>query len=86
MAVKLKEQGIQVKIYDPAIDPALFIGANLSAMIESIPELSQIMYQDLNTVLEDVDVIVLGHKNLSESVTSSDIKISTKVFDLVGVS
>ena len=86
LAVKLKEQGIQVKIYDPGIDPALFIGANLSAMIESIPELSQIMYQDLNAVLEDVDVIVLGHKNLSESVTSSDIKISTKVFDLVGVS
>ena len=86
LAVKLKEQEVQVRIYDPGVDPALFIGANLSAMIESIPELSQIMYKDLNKALEDVDVIVLGHKNLSESLTSSAIKISTKVFDLVGVS
>ena len=55
-------------------------------MIESLPELSQVMYSDLVKALEDVDVIVLGHKNLSESVTSSGIRISTKVFDLVGVS
>ena len=86
LAVKLKEQGVQVKIYDPGVDPGLFIGANLAAMIESIPELSQVMCQDVNTALADVDVIILGHKNLSESVTLSDIKISTKVFDLVGVS
>ena len=55
-------------------------------MIESLPELSQVMYPDLDKALEDVDVLVLGHKNLSESVTSSGIRISTKVFDLVGVS
>ena len=55
-------------------------------MNESIPELSQVMCHDVNTALADVDVIILGLKNLSESVTLSDIKISTKVFDLVGVS
>ena len=55
-------------------------------MIESMPELSQVMCQEVNTALADVDIIILGHKNLSESVTLSDIKISTKVFDLVGVS
>ncbi len=86
LAVKLKEQGVQVKIYDPGVDPTLFIGANLSAMIESLPELSQVMYSDLDKALEDVDVIVLGHKNLSESMKSSGIRISAKVFDLVGVS
>ena len=59
LAVKLKEKRIHVKIYDPGIDPASFIEANLSAMIESIPELSQIMYQDLNEALEEVDGIVL---------------------------
>ena len=86
LAVKLKEQGVQVKIYDPGVDPTLFIGANLLAMNEYLQELSQVMYPDLDKALENVDVVVLGHKNLSESIISSGIRISTKVFDLVGVS
>src|SRR5207237_3064467 len=53
-------KGCSVRIFDPNVQLAALIGANRRYIEKEIPHISSLMCDDLDTLVQDVDVLVIG--------------------------
>jgi GDP-mannose 6-dehydrogenase len=60
MAERLIGKGLQLRIYDPAVNLARLRGANKRYIEESIPHISSLMVADARAAVEGSDIVVLG--------------------------
>lgn len=60
LARRLLDQGVDVRVFDPDIDPNTLIGANMTFLSEQLPTLERILVSSPDEVMQFGDTIVLG--------------------------
>ena len=60
VAARLREAGVEVAAYDPIIRVNRLLGANEAFVRATLPDLDQILVDDLGQCLEGADVILMG--------------------------
>ncbi|MGH8176833.1 MAG: nucleotide sugar dehydrogenase [Steroidobacter sp.] len=63
MAERFIGKGLQLCIYDPTVNIARLIGANRRFIEESIPHIASLMTTDLDSLVRDADVLIVGMKS-----------------------
>jgi GDP-mannose 6-dehydrogenase len=76
-------KGCELKIYDPNIDPNQLTGTNKEYIEEHVPHLGRLLVSDPDLLIEDVDLLVIGHKTKQSEALCDRIPATTQVFDLV---
>lgn len=54
-------KGLDVRILDPNVAIARLVGANRRYIEEEIPHIASLMCEDLSTLLDHADVLVIGN-------------------------
>jgi GDP-mannose 6-dehydrogenase len=78
-------RGYQVGVYDPNVDPALLIGANRSFLERELPHIASLMHQDVGSLVEKHEVIVVGHDDSDVQHVLTLTDPNHVVIDLVGI-
>lgn len=60
LAEQLIGKGISLSIYDPEVHLARLLGANRSYIEKHLPHIGQLLQSDINAVIEESDVLVVG--------------------------
>lgn len=63
LAEKLYGKGYQLKIYDANVHYASLYGANKAFIDAELPHLATILYDDPAPVIEDAEVLIIGHSD-----------------------
>lgn len=84
LAEMLIGKGFDVRIFDRNVDYARVHGANREYINAHIPHVAKLLCSDLNQVIEDSEVIVLGNSDESFKVATNDLKSDKYLVDLVG--
>ncbi len=58
----LVQNGYHLKVYDPNLDPVKLLGANKKAADDWVPNLSQILCQDINETVGKSGVVIVSQK------------------------
>ncbi|WP_136475619.1 nucleotide sugar dehydrogenase [Pseudomonas sp. DG56-2] len=83
LAEMLIGKGYELTIYDANVEYARVFGANRDYIESKIPHVSSLLCNDLNTVINGADVIVLGNNDDSFA-QALDVASDKQVIDLVG--
>jgi GDP-mannose 6-dehydrogenase len=59
---RLTGKGYDVRIYDRNVQMASLVGANRDFILNRIPHISRLMVDNLDSVLQHAETIVIGHK------------------------
>src|SRR5580692_10969805 len=59
---RLAGKGYDVRIYDKNVQVASLVGANRDFILNRIPHISRLMVDNIDTVLQYAETIVIGHK------------------------
>jgi GDP-mannose 6-dehydrogenase len=86
LAEKLIGKGYDLRIHDPAVNLARLIGANKNYIRDTIPHIDSVLTDDIETVLEHAEVLVVGQSNedLQRQLQARG-RLAPKVVDLVGL-
>ena len=84
LAEMLIGKGFDVRIFDRNVDYARVHGANREYINAHIPHVAKLLCSDLNQVIEDSEVIVLGNSDESFKVATDDLKSDKYLVDLIG--
>ena len=76
-------KGFQLAIYDRHVSLARLFGANKEYIEREIPHISQLMCVDIDAVLENADVIIVGNKAEEFREIESKLTSDQQVIDLV---
>jgi len=60
LAETLIGKGYDLRIYDPAVSVSRLVGANREYIVEHLPHLSELLVDDLHTVLAHAEVCIVG--------------------------
>lgn len=80
---QLRGKGHPVKIYDDHLSIANLVGGNRSFALERIPHLSELLSDDLQSVIDDSDLVVVSHRLAPEIWKQVTWKANQRVIDLV---
>ncbi|MEE1868376.1 nucleotide sugar dehydrogenase [Pseudomonas auratipiscis] len=83
LAEMLIGKGYELTIYDANVEYARVFGANRDYIESKIPHVSSLLCNDLSTVINGADVIVLGNNDDSFA-QALDVASDKQVIDLVG--
>ncbi len=84
LAERLYGRGYQIKIFDPNIRMNRLTGANASFVSARLPHLAELLNEDIESVLSDSDVIVVGNRAEMNG-SLKRVKPETHIIDLVRV-
>lgn len=76
-------KGFKLSIYDRDVELARLFGANKTYIEQEIPHISQLMKRDLNDVVEDSEVLVIGKKDDDFRILNDKLNNGRIVIDLV---
>ena len=62
LAQDLLQDGLELRIYDPLLDPAALIGASRTLVEEKLPSLEQLMRSELPEALGERGVVVASNR------------------------
>ncbi|MDH0304282.1 MULTISPECIES: UDP-glucose/GDP-mannose dehydrogenase family protein [unclassified Pseudomonas] len=83
LAEQLTGKGYDVRIFDANVDHARQFGANRHYIEQQIPHVSALLRSDLQQVIDEAEVIVLGN-NDERFVQALEVGTDKQVIDLVG--
>ena len=78
-------KGLQLAIYDRDVSLARLFGANKEYIERGIPHISQLMRADMEEVLKDSEVLIIGNKAAEFRDIEAKLRPDQKVIDLVRV-
>ncbi|MDV3438140.1 UDP-glucose/GDP-mannose dehydrogenase family protein [Pseudomonas otitidis] len=84
LAEMLIGKGYELKIFDRNVEYARVFGANKDYIESKIPHVSALLRKDLNEVLDDSDVIILGNNDRQFGEVLASVAPDKQVLDLVG--
>jgi len=76
-------KGLKLAIYDRDVELARLFGANKQYIEREIPHISSLMNSDLNSVIEDSEVIVIGKKEDEFRMLADKLNNGRVIVDLV---
>lgn len=82
---RLIGKGYGVKLYDREVSLAKLVGANKEFIEREIPHIAALMAPDIDTVLDESEIIVIGNPAPEFKCINDRIKNGKKVIDLVRV-
>jgi GDP-mannose 6-dehydrogenase len=84
IAKALIGEGIQLRIYDPAVQPDLLIGSNKEQVQKALRHLSDLLVSSLQD-LAAADFIIVNHPIVDDDCIHSWLKAGIRVLDLAGI-
>jgi len=82
---RLLGKGYDLRLYDRSVSLARLVGANREYILNRIPHLSRILMEDLETVLDHAEVIVIGNHDMNFQAIPERLRPDQTVVDLVRV-
>lgn len=82
---RLLGKGYDLRLYDRNVSLARLMGANREYILHRIPHLSRILEEDLATVLDHGEVIVIGNHDPEFQAIPERLRSDQTVVDLVRV-
>jgi GDP-mannose 6-dehydrogenase len=82
----LWQDGIDVMVHDPDVQPEKMLGSNLEYLERQLPQIHQILRADLNEVLEKSQMVVVGQKRPEFTSRLNELNGQLTILDLVGMS
>ncbi len=83
---RLVGKGYDLRIYDKNVHVAKLVGANRDFILNRIPHVSRLMVDNIETVLEHGDTIVIGNKDPEFQTIPGRIKDGQCIVDFAGIS
>ena len=80
---KLKKHGVEISVYDPDINLSTMIGSNLNYLKMQIPNIAEIICDDINQLTKRVSVIVITQDRSEFTLINSALIKEKIVIDLV---
>lgn len=81
----LWQDGIDVMVHDPDVQPEKMLGSNLEYLERQLPQIHQILRADLNEVLEKSQMVVVGQKRPEFTSRLNELDGQLTILDLVGM-
>lgn len=72
LAKVLIGEGYELKVFDPTVQMSGLHGSNKEYMYKEIPHITRLLHDDFKGVIEDAELIVVGH-SLPEDVNEADL-------------
>jgi GDP-mannose 6-dehydrogenase len=85
LAKRLLGEGRQIRIWDDNVSLGQLIGSNRQYIEEVIPHLGALLSSDLNQVLQNSEVVVIGTRGLPKETLRQAIRKNHIVIDLVNL-
>ena len=82
---RLIGEGCRLKIWDDNVSLGRLIGSNRQYIEEVIPHVGSLLSSDLNQVLEQADVVVIGTRGIDRKQLDSQLRPNHVVVDLVNL-
>jgi GDP-mannose 6-dehydrogenase len=82
----LWQDGIDVLVHDPDVQPKEMLGSNREYLERQLPQIHQILRANLNDVLNNSDLIVVGQKRLEFTTCLQQLDARIMVLDLIRLS
>lgn len=84
LAEMLIGKGYSLSIFDRNVDHARMMGTNKEYIDAKIPHVSGLLKSDLQAVVDDSEILILGNKDDAFAAVLANRKPETKIVDLVG--
>ena len=85
LAERLHGKGYDLRIYDPSVSYGALMGANLHYARSHIPHLSTLLADDIESVCEHADLLVIGNRDSAAKRALELVGGKKPVVDLVRV-
>jgi GDP-mannose 6-dehydrogenase len=85
LAERLHGKGYDLRIYDPTVSGSTLTGANLHYVRSHIPHLSTLLADDIETVCNHAEILVIGNKDVGARRALELSRGKVPVIDLVRV-
>lgn len=86
LAERLIGKGYELRIYDPEVHLARLLGANKSFIEKHLPHIGQMLHADLDSVMADSEVLVLGSSSPAVlDAVAANVRDDQVLVDLVRV-
>jgi GDP-mannose 6-dehydrogenase len=82
---RLLGEGRQIQIWDENVSLGHLIGSNREYIEQVIPHIGSLLSSDLQQVLQDAEVVVVGTRGVSKDTLQSLLRNDQQVIDLVNV-
>ncbi len=82
---RLLGKGYDIRIYDRNVNLAKLMGANKDYILNHIPHISKLMVEDISTILEHSEIIVIGNGSDEFREALANLRSNHKVIDLVRI-
>jgi len=82
----LWQDGVNIRVYDPDVDPKKMLGSNLEYLERQLPQIHKILSEKLSEVLSNSDAIVVSQKRPEFLSALQGINGRAAVLDLVRLS
>ena len=84
VAKRLIGEGIELRIYDPGVDPSRLIGSNKQAVQAALRHLESLLVANLNA-LDDCDLILINHSTIAADRVRAWTQAGIHVIDLADI-
>ena len=85
MIERLIGKGYEIKLYDRNVNMAKLVGANRDFILNHIPHIAELMVDDIDTVINHADVIVIGNGDSEFRFVPGNLPQGKQVIDLVRI-
>lgn len=82
---QLLGKGVPIHIYDENLSVASMVGSNKSFALGAIPHLTDLLSNDLKSVVDAASVLIVNHRLSSQQWLDVDVRADQRVLDLVNV-
>lgn len=83
---QLWQDGLEVSVYDPDVNPDVILGGNLEYLRRQLPQINLIMRNDIQDVLNDCQTLVISQKRPEFTQVLETLDPNIAVLDLVRLS
>lgn len=83
---RLSGKGYDVRLYDKNVQVASLVGANRDFILNRIPHISKLMVDNIDTVLQHSETIVIGHKDKEFEKVPQMLREGQSLIDFVRIS
>jgi GDP-mannose 6-dehydrogenase len=80
---RLMGEGLEVRVWDEDVSLGRLAGANRQYIEEVIPHIGSVLSADLEAVLRDAEVVILGNKSASKERLAKHLRPDQIVIDLI---
>jgi GDP-mannose 6-dehydrogenase len=78
-------EGCQVRVWDDNVSLGRLVGSNREYIEQVIPHIGSLLDTNLEEVLKDADVVVIGMRGLDKEVLQNSIRANQQIIDLVNL-